>query len=66
MRLNPGPGPVCLGVDVVFVVTTEFEEQALGGAHGFIVAEFGFRGDGAVGGVVDDFGYRLRERGPRV
>lgn len=23
------------------------------------MAEFGLRGDGAVGGVVDDFGYRL-------
>jgi hypothetical protein len=38
----------------VFVVA-EFQKQALGGAHGFIMAEFGFRGERAVVGIVDDF-----------
>jgi hypothetical protein len=52
------------------VVAAKFQEESLGGAHGFVGAEFGGRGERAVDGIEGDlvdgfgglrFGVRLGE-----
>lgn len=48
-------GEVRLAFPFIFVVAAEFEEEAFGGAHGIVGAELGGWGEGAVGGVVNDF-----------